>query len=98
MRTCQTSFAGVVALLGVLALAGVVHLVYIFPKTLALWADDGRALSVSEQTAARLSNICQSFGLFLIPVLLLVVIGCGVWAVSAGISSRQSTANRMAGD
>ncbi len=93
MKASQTYFAGALALLGVLALAGVVHLVYIFPKSMATWADEDRALSVAEQTIASLSDMCKSFGLFLIPLLLLVVIGCGVWAVVAGISSRQGTAN-----
>ncbi len=84
MKTLQAYFARVLALLGVLALAGVVYLIYIFPKTMELWIDEDRALSVAELTIARLSSACRSYGLFLIPVLLLAIVGCGVWAASEG--------------
>jgi type II secretory pathway component PulF len=80
--------------LGALALAGVVYLGYVFPRTMAAWADHGRVLSGAEQTLANLSDLCNSFGLFVIPALLLVVIGCGFWAVLVGIVNTEESANK----
>ena len=37
----------VVAVLGVMALAGVVYLAFTFPATLEVWSDQGRALTVA---------------------------------------------------
>ena len=84
MKKTQTFVAGTLTILAVLALAGVAHLTFVFPKTMAVWADEGRPLSVVEQALANLSGFCTSFGLLLIPVLLLVVVGCGIWTVLAG--------------
>ncbi len=78
MKKIQTYLAGILALLGALALAGVIHLVFIFPKTMEIRADEGRALSVVEQALGNLSNLCKSFGLLLIPILVLSIIGCGI--------------------
>ena len=81
-------------MLGLLALSGTAYLAFIFPKTMALWADQGRALSFAERSLANLSGLCQSYGLLLIPALLLVVVGGGVWAVFASMGSRQEAANK----
>ena len=89
----QSCIAGFLALVGVLALAGVVYLSFVFPKTIEMWLDQGRRLSATEQTLADLSHLCTSFGLILIPCLLLGTIGFGVWAVMAGMGGKQETAN-----
>jgi len=81
MKKIQTYLAGFLAMLGTLILAGVVYLMFIFPRTMAVWADEGRALSGVEQALANLSDTCKSFGVLLIPILILSVIGSGVWAV-----------------
>ena len=93
-RRMQSCFAGIVALLGGLALTGVLYLAFAFPKTVATWGEQGRSLSVLEQTLAKLSSLCTSFGLLLIPALLLVIIGCGVWALLANTRSKQEVANK----
>jgi len=49
------------------------YLTFFFPKTMAQWADQERPLSVLEQLMVHLSRFCSSFGLILLPVLLLVV-------------------------
>lgn len=90
MKKTQSYFEAALALFALLALPSVVYLAYVFPKTMALWADDERALSTIEQTLAKLSSFCQSFGLLLIPALLLTIIGCVFWAVFASKSSQQA--------
>jgi type II secretory pathway component PulF len=84
LKKTQVYIAGALTAFAVLALAGVAHLVFVFPKTLAVWADEGRALTIIEQTLANLSDLCKSLGLLIIPALLLAVVGCGIWTVMAG--------------
>ena len=95
MKKPQTYVAVALALVGVLALMGVIHLVFIFPKTLAIWAAEGHALSVAEQTLANVSQLCKTFGVLLIPVLVLAVIACGVWALLVGMRRTRGSANRV---
>lgn len=97
MKKTQVLFIGVLGLLAVLALGGVIYLAFVFPKTVAVWADEGRALSVAEQTLANLSSLCVAFGLFLAPALLLGVVGCAVWAVYAANRTGHESANRRMG-
>jgi len=92
-KTTQIKIAAVLAVLMFGALAAVVYLAFVFPKTLALWAEQGRPLSVAEQTIANLSMFCRSFGLFLFPLLLIVVVGSVVWAAVAGHGIKSGTAN-----
>ena len=94
MKKIQSCVAAVLALFGVLALAGVIHLAFVFPKTVAVWADEGRALSVVQQALVNLSSLCKSLGLLLVPVLLLAIVGCGVWAVLAGAAVTKESANQ----
>ena len=67
MKKTQTCVAGVLVLLGSLALAGVFHLTVIFPKTMAVWADEGRALSVAEQTLVNLAFELQQSSAAVVP-------------------------------
>jgi type II secretory pathway component PulF len=98
MKRIQTYFAGVLALISALVLAVVFYLAFIFPKTVAVWADEGRALSVVQTTLVNLSDVCKSFGLLVIPVLLLILIGCSIWAVVAGMAMKRKTANKALDD
>jgi len=77
-------FAGILAILGWLALAVVAYLTFVFPKTSALWADRAQALTGFEQLLVNLSQVCGSFGLIIIPALLLLTVGCLVWVVLSG--------------
>ena len=92
-KRTQSGIAVVLAVLGVVALAGVVYLAFVFPKTIEIWAGQGRALSAAERAVMNLSSLCKSFGRFLIPALFAGVIGCGVWAALAARGTRQETAN-----
>jgi type II secretory pathway component PulF len=94
MKRIHTYLAGVLALISGLVLAGVFHLAFIFPKTVALWADEGRDLSVVQTALVNLSEVCKSFGLLVIPVLLAILIGCSIWAVVAGMAMKRKTANK----
>jgi hypothetical protein len=90
----QTYLAGALAVIGAGVFAGAIHLACVFPKTMETWADEGRDLSGAQQTLANLSNLCTSAGFLVLPVLLLVVIGCGAWAVVAGMSGRPKPASQ----
>jgi type II secretory pathway component PulF len=83
-----------VAMLGGLALAVVIYLAFVFPKTVATWEEHGRSLSLLEQTFAKLSSLCTSTGFLLIPALLLVIIGSGAWALLANARSKQEAASQ----
>ena len=88
MNRIHSCVASMLALIGAVALAGVLYLVHVFPRTESVWADEDRALSAVEQAIAQLSNLCKSFGLLIMPILIFAVIGCGVWAVLARTGSR----------
>jgi hypothetical protein len=94
----EASVAWVLALISALVIAGVFHLAFIFPRTVAVWSEEGRALSVVQTTLINLSNVCKSFGLLVIPVLLLILIGCSRWAVVAGMAMKRKTANKALDD
>jgi hypothetical protein len=79
----QRNLACVLAMLASLALAGGIYLVFLFPKTFAVWKDEGRVLSVAEQAAVNLSLFCQSSGLVLFPLLLAGAVGCAIWTALA---------------
>jgi hypothetical protein len=79
----QACLASLLALLGAVAIPCVYYLTYIFPKTLAMWADQGDELSSAEVVVVQLSELCQPVGLLLMPALLFAVIGCVIWAVYA---------------
>jgi type II secretory pathway component PulF len=98
MKRIHTYLAGILALISALVLAGVFHLAFIFPKTVAVWADEGRDLSVVQTTLVNLSEVCKSFGLFVIPILLLIFIGCSIWAVIAGMAMQRKSANNALDD
>ncbi|OVE74836.1 hypothetical protein BVX97_06140 [bacterium E08(2017)] len=73
----QTIFATIAALL----LTGMAYMTFVFPKTVAQWADQGRELSSLEYMLANLSDFSTSYGLFIIPLLLIAFLGCIVWAL-----------------
>jgi type II secretory pathway component PulF len=93
MKTIQPRLAGTVALLSAFVLSGVIYLVYVLPKTMVVWADEARSLPVAKRLLIEISQICSSFGLLLVPGLMLVVIGCGIWAVRAGVANKREAAN-----
>ncbi len=96
-KTAQGKLAFVFTLIALFALTAVTYLVFIFPKTVSLWAGEGRALSAVEQVAVRLSEFCRSAALPLLPLLLVGVVGCATWAAIATHGRRQEAANKIPG-
>ena len=72
-------WAVLVLLVCLAALGGVVYLAFLFPHTVAVWAEAGRKLSHPEVLAVRLSNFCKAYGLILIPGLFLCLAGAILW-------------------
>jgi len=93
MKKLQVYLATFMGLASALLLVGVVYLAFIFPKTVKVWAEEGIAISVVQQNLVNLSNLCTSLGIIIMPTLLLVVIGCAVWAIFAGMGNKKETAN-----
>jgi len=50
------------------------YLAFFFPKTVAVWQDQGRALSVFERLLVSASQFCSAYGVILLPVLLLAMV------------------------
>lgn len=92
-KRIQSLLAGILAVLGAIALAGMFYVTYVFPKTGAVLAGQERALSITEQLLVNLSDLCKSFGILLIPALLVATIGCGVWAILAVRGNKEETTN-----
>ena len=84
MNKVQTRLAGACAILLALVLTGVGYLVFAFPRVVNEWAESGRSLSTLEQAVVNLSNLCKSFGMLLIPLLVLGIVGCVIWALMSG--------------
>ena len=84
MNRIQLCVAIILALFAAVAIPCVFYLVYIFPKTLAMLADQGDDLSSVQGVVVELSQLCQPAGLLILPALFFAVIGCVIWAVHAG--------------
>ncbi len=84
MKKLQVVFATAGALLCASTLAVALHLAFAFPKTVALWSDEGRALSSFQNLLVNLCALCTSFGLIIFPALLLGVAACIAWGILAG--------------
>jgi len=58
---------------GVLFL-GVCYMAFIFPRTLAAWHEQGVELSVAQLLLAKIASLCQNVGLFVLPLLAILVL------------------------
>jgi hypothetical protein len=88
-KHAQSILAAILAVFGIIGLAGVVYLVWVFPHLLVERSDDGQALSIVERYMATLGKFCQWYGLVLMPALLASTIGCGVWSAIAIKTSKK---------
>jgi type II secretory pathway component PulF len=75
----QTIILGCLTFLGVFMLAGVIYLIFIFPKTVAVWDDQAHSLPVLLQMLVEVCYLCKRSAFFLIPLLLLGTLACAVW-------------------
>ena len=60
-----------VLLMDMALIAGVAYLAFIFPRTVALWAESAAEISTGQALLANASMVCSSYGWVLLPVLLL---------------------------
>lgn len=88
MKKFQIWMAGVIGLLSALALAGTAYLIFIFPKTVHVWAEEGIALTSGQKLLVDLSEVAKAGGLIIMPLQLAIVIACVVMAFVAGSVKR----------
>ena len=89
-KTLQRIGAFTLGGISLLILGAFSYLVFVFPKTIAVWKEQARELTAGEQLAVSVSVLCQQFGLVVFTFLLLVVVACTVWAAVA-IRGREQT-------
>lgn len=85
-KTTKRTAPAVAALLFVCGLAlfnGVVYLVYVFPVVARSWAALGKNLSGFERWILTASELCRASGWFLLPALVVLVVGSLVWLVTS---------------
>ena len=70
-------------------------LMFFFPKTAAVWAEEGRALSLLQQLLVDASVFLKQNGLVLLPLWLLATIGCMVWFTRATRALEARTFNSV---
>ena len=85
-----TWLASALAALALLACAGLFYLIFILPKTVAVWQQEGQTLSTTEQFVSNLSLFCRSHGRAL---LLLLAGGIGACILWMCLCIRQSSKN-----
>jgi len=80
--------AGSVILTGVM-----IYLAVVFPRRVAVWADQGKQLSSGEMLMVNLSNMVTTFGLPLLGLLMLLGVASLIWLVVALGAMRKDSAN-----
>jgi type II secretory pathway component PulF len=90
--------ATVLALIAAGMIAAVWYLAFVFPKTLEVWQDqyEGQSLSGLQILVANASHFCSSFGLVLLPILVLAFVAALVWP--RVVTVRSKIANRTNGE
>lgn len=83
MKQNISVLAGLSALLTGALLSIAAYLSFIAPRTIAIWQEEGRAISVLEKAIVTASHVCTTFGIILLPLLLLAFLASVVWLISA---------------
>jgi len=85
VQNAQSALAGILTLLTTAILATAGYLAFVFPKTVAIWEKEyeGRSLSALQILVGNASHFCVSYGMALLPLLLLGVLGSLVWLISS---------------
>lgn len=78
----QTLCSVVLMLISLTLLCGAIYLIFVFPRTLMIWTHEGRALTVTQQAAVGLGNVCKTCGF------LTIFLISGGLAVSTGWMTR----------
>lgn len=79
MRIIHIILAALAALVTGGMLAAAVYLAFVYPKTIAVWLDQGRALSEHQLRLADVGSYCSSHGLLIMPALFVGFVGSLVW-------------------
>ena len=93
MKKMQAVIAACVVAGSVILIGITVHLAFLFPKTVAVWADQGKQLSVLEQFMANFSNLAKVFGLPILGLLMLVTVASLVWLAVSIAGKQKESAN-----
>lgn len=64
----------VMSVAGILLLA-VGYMAFLFPETSAVWEEQAAELSVFQSALVNVAELCQTVGLFILPVLAVVILG-----------------------
>jgi hypothetical protein len=88
MKRMEVVLASVTTVVFSAAFALLLYLLFVFPKVLAGWADQDRALPVMLQLLANLSMFCVSFGILLLPACVLAVMASILWIIVAARKTR----------
>jgi type II secretory pathway component PulF len=57
----------------------VIYLAFVFPKILAIWEQEARALSALQKLIANFSSFCTQYGRMILPFFLLGFLASLVW-------------------
>ena len=91
MKKGQAFVAAVLALIMGAMVSAVIYLAKVFPNTLAVWEEEARELSAAQVLMANVSIFCTSYGLLILPILLVGFSASLAWLILAVM--KKSTAN-----
>ena len=80
-KRANTAFAGFALVCCFAVFSVMLYLVYLFPRTVKLWEELDRDLSVFERSIVELSRFFKQFGFSLFPLILLLVAGSFAWLI-----------------
>ena len=79
MNKGQSVLAGVFLLITGGMAGLVIYLAFVFPKILAIWEQEARALSAVQKLIVNFSDFCTQYGLIILPLFLLSFLASLVW-------------------
>ena len=94
-KTTQVTMASCLLSGSVILIAAMGYLTYEFPKTVAVWEDQGRTLSAAELHMISVSNSVAHFGLPIFGFFMLSIIACIVWLAVIIRANRTDSANQQ---
>lgn len=83
IKKIQCIFAVIITIIGISLTFLVVYYAFIFPKTIRMWQEQDKALTIFEHQLVQFSKFCTSYGMLLIPVYSLMTIAGFIWLVVA---------------
>jgi type II secretory pathway component PulF len=90
VTTASCLLGGAIILIG-----AVMYLGFVFPKTIAVWADQGRHPNTAEMFVVNVSNLVRVFGFPILGMLMLAIVASLVWLAVSAHSKREDAANQQ---